>query len=82
MTKKVVSFADIQGIRDKLPQMAQQLDVCQRALSDFLEDKRSSFPRWDTHQMLLTVVDGCGVVPVVGFKGLVWWLLVLLDGPA
>jgi hypothetical protein len=45
VTKLVVSFADIPGIRDKLPQMAQQLDVCQRALSDFLEDKRSSFPR-------------------------------------
>ncbi|KAG1663699.1 hypothetical protein FOA52_013267 [Chlamydomonas sp. UWO 241] len=44
--KKVVSFADIPGIRDKLPQMAQQLDVCQRALSDFLEEKRSSFPRF------------------------------------
>ena len=44
-TRKVVSFAEIPGIRDKLPQMAQQLDVCQRALSDFLEDKRSSFPR-------------------------------------
>ena len=44
--KKVVSFAEIPGIRDKLPQMAQQLDVCQRALSDFLEDKRSSFPRF------------------------------------
>lgn len=45
ITKLVVSFAEIPGIRDKLPQMAQQLDVCQRALSDFLEDKRSSFPR-------------------------------------
>jgi len=44
--KLVVSFAEIIGIRDKLPQMAQQLDVCQRALSDFLEDKRSSFPRF------------------------------------
>lgn len=45
-TKKVVSFAEIPGIRDKLPQMAQQLDVCQRALSDFLEEKRGSFPRF------------------------------------
>ena len=27
--KKVVAFAEIPGIRDKLPQMAQQLDVCQ-----------------------------------------------------
>lgn len=45
VSKLVVSFAEIPGIRDKLPQMAQQLDVCQRALSEFLEDKRSSFPR-------------------------------------
>ncbi|GFR50179.1 hypothetical protein Agub_g12346, partial [Astrephomene gubernaculifera] len=45
-TKKVVSFADIPGIREKLPQMAQQLDVCQRALADFLEEKRSQFPRF------------------------------------
>ncbi|KXZ45909.1 DHC7 protein [Gonium pectorale] len=45
-TKKVVTFADIPGIRDKLPQMAQQLDVCQRALADFLEEKRSQFPRF------------------------------------
>nr|BCL66104.1 cytoplasmic dynein 1b heavy chain [Volvox africanus] len=45
-TKKVVTFADIPGIRDKLPHMAQQLDVCQRALADFLEEKRSQFPRF------------------------------------
>lgn len=43
---QVVAFADIPGIRDKLPQMAQQLDVCQRALADFLEEKRSQFPRF------------------------------------
>jgi len=40
-----VAFVDIPAIREKLTQMLQQLDVCQRALSDFLEDKRSSFPR-------------------------------------
>ncbi|GLI62890.1 cytoplasmic dynein 1b heavy chain [Volvox africanus] len=45
-SKKVITFADIPGIRDKLPQMAQQLDVCQRALADFLEEKRSQFPRF------------------------------------
>lgn len=38
--------ADIPGIREKLPQMAQQLDSCQKALSEFLEDKRSLFPRF------------------------------------
>ena len=42
--KKVVSSAEIPGIRDKLPQMAQQLDVCQRTLLDFLEDKRQQLP--------------------------------------
>ena len=26
--------------------MVQQLDICQRALSDFLEEKRSIFPRF------------------------------------
>ena len=26
--------------------MVQQLDICQRALSDFLEEKRSMFPRF------------------------------------
>jgi dynein heavy chain 2, cytosolic len=44
--KKVVSFADIPGIRDRLPGMTTQLDACQRALSDFLEEKRSFFPRF------------------------------------
>ncbi len=44
-SRLVVSFADIAGIRDKLPAMSQQLEVCQRALSDFLEDKRAAFPR-------------------------------------
>ena len=46
LAPQVVTFADIPGIRDKLPQMAQQLDVCQRALADFLEEKRSQFPRF------------------------------------
>lgn len=53
----MVTFAEIMGIRDKLPQMAQQLDVCQRALSDFLEEKRSSFPRCALLLLLLFVDD-------------------------
>lgn len=44
--RKVVAFSDVPGVREKLPAMAQQLDVCQRALSEFLEDKRSQFPRF------------------------------------
>lgn len=63
--RQVVAFADIPGIREKLPQMAQQLDVCQRALADFLEDKRSQFPRFyflgdDDLLEILGQVKNCG----------------------
>jgi len=43
---RVVSFADIRGVCDKLGSMIDQLDRCQKALSDFLEQKRSKFPRF------------------------------------
>jgi dynein heavy chain 2 len=43
---RVVSFADIRGVCDKLSSMIDQLDRCQKALSDFLEQKRSKFPRF------------------------------------
>jgi hypothetical protein len=33
-------------LRETLPSMSNQLDVCQRALSDFLEEKRAMFPRF------------------------------------
>ena len=33
-------------LQEALQQMAQQLDICQKALSQFLEDKRSAFPRF------------------------------------
>lgn len=33
-------------LQETLQQMVQQLDICQRALSDFLEEKRSMFPRF------------------------------------
>mmetsp|Transcript_17017 Transcript_17017/g.54247 ORF Transcript_17017/g.54247 Transcript_17017/m.54247 type:complete len:3325 (+) Transcript_17017:156-10130(+) len=42
----VTSFAEMPRLRDTLPQMVNQLDICQRALSDFLEEKRSMFPRF------------------------------------
>ena len=42
----VVSFSEIPRLRDTLPGMSQQLDICQRALSDFLEEKRGLFPRF------------------------------------
>ena len=32
--------------QETLQQMSQQLEVCQKALSNFLEDKRSAFPRF------------------------------------
>ncbi|KAL3130926.1 hypothetical protein ABBQ38_000251 [Trebouxia sp. C0009 RCD-2024] len=42
----VIHFADIPRIMETLQQMLQQLDICQKALSNFLEDKRSAFPRF------------------------------------
>lgn len=68
VTKLVVSFADIPGIRDKLPQMAQQLDVCQRALSDFLEDKRSSFPRSGQNMSMAVLVIRAPLMLLHGVK--------------
>jgi dynein heavy chain 2, cytosolic len=46
MDKKVVSFTDIASIREKLPSMVSILEGCQKALADFLEEKRSMFPRF------------------------------------
>ncbi len=45
VSHKVVSFAELAGIRERLPAMANQLDMCQKALAEFLEEKRSAFPR-------------------------------------
>ncbi len=42
----MVAFAELPGIRDKLPAMCSALDACQRALSEYLEDKRAAFPRF------------------------------------
>jgi hypothetical protein len=42
---KVVGFAELPGMLARLSAMAAQLDACQRALAEFLEEKRAAFPR-------------------------------------
>jgi dynein heavy chain 2 len=44
--QRVVALAEIPDLTDKLPKLIDQLDRCQKALSDFLEQKRSHFPRF------------------------------------
>lgn len=66
--------ADIPGIREKLPEMAQQLDVCQKALSEFLEDKRSLFPRFYFigDDDLLEILGQSKTPEVIQVR--VWWV--------
>lgn len=45
-SRKVLAFTDLPSPRERLAGMAAALDACQRALSDFLEEKRGAFPRW------------------------------------
>eukprot|EP00898_Chlorokybus_atmophyticus_P001659 jgi/Chlat1/2494/Chrsp175S08714 len=42
----VAAFADMPRLKDVLPAIAAQLDICQRALQDYLEEKRDSFARF------------------------------------
>eukprot|EP01116_Phalansterium_solitarium_P024803 TRINITY_DN91_c0_g1_i2.p1 TRINITY_DN91_c0_g1~~TRINITY_DN91_c0_g1_i2.p1 ORF type:complete len:4088 (+),score=2028.04 TRINITY_DN91_c0_g1_i2:171-12434(+) len=44
--KRVVYLVDYPGIKETLPMLADQLDRCQKALSEYLEDKRSRFSRF------------------------------------
>ncbi|EGR34655.1 hypothetical protein IMG5_004580 [Ichthyophthirius multifiliis] len=43
---RVVLLCQIGGIRDTLETILDQLERCQKALNDFLEEKRSRFPRF------------------------------------
>ncbi|CAD8135851.1 unnamed protein product [Paramecium octaurelia] len=44
--QKVVSLCSIPGIKDTLDTVLDQLERCQKALNDFLEEKRGKFPRF------------------------------------
>ena len=46
MDPKVISLCNIQALKDTLDMLIDQLDRCQKALNDFLEEKRSKFPRF------------------------------------
>ena len=43
---KVVSLCEIQGLKETLDTILSQIDVCQKALNDLLEEKRSKFSRF------------------------------------
>jgi dynein heavy chain 2 len=43
---RVVSMCARPGLKERLPQMADQLARCQKSLNEFLEQKRSVFPRF------------------------------------
>ncbi|PRP81711.1 hypothetical protein PROFUN_10811 [Planoprotostelium fungivorum] len=44
--KRVISLVDYTDVKDLLVMINDQLERCQKALSEFLETKRSSFPRF------------------------------------
>lgn len=48
---KVVSFASLPHVLERLGSMSAQLESCQRALNEFLEDKRAAFPRYACTRM-------------------------------
>lgn len=44
--ERVLSLANMVGLKDTLDMLQDQLDRCQKALNEFLEDKRARFPRF------------------------------------
>lgn len=42
---KVIAFASLPRVLERLGSMSAQLESCQRALNEFLEEKRAAFPR-------------------------------------
>lgn len=43
---KIVALAGIAGVKDTLETVLDQLERCQKALNDYLEEKRGKFPRF------------------------------------
>ena len=43
---RVMTLSNMVGLKDTLDMLQDQLDRCQKALNEFLEDKRSRFPRF------------------------------------
>ena len=43
---RVFSLAKVPGLGEQLASILDQLERCQKALADFLEDKRQRFPRF------------------------------------
>ena len=41
-----MSLCEIHGLRDTLDTIQTQLDMCQKALNDYLEEKRTKFSRF------------------------------------
>ena len=44
--KHVLNICNVPGLKDTLEMILEQLERCQKALNDFLEEKRSKFPRF------------------------------------
>lgn len=45
-TVNVVEACNLDGRQERLENMLSQLEMCEKALQDYLETKRIAFPRW------------------------------------